>query len=118
MNELPLNFFIFLVVLQFLAAFYTILTITPDFPHIFTAATSGLLGYVNANMILNGNVVTIAATTTTTTYIKIQSIPVHYLLLGFAVCMSLIAVYLVVAWIMTVVTDKKEQDFFSFEGFS
>jgi uncharacterized membrane protein len=107
-NEIPINLFSILIVADFVLILYTILKINkPAVDSIITAAISAFLSFICANMILNGNVVAIQSTGTEYSYIPIQSLPLHYILLMFGSIMSVVAVFFVYSYISNYLEKEK-----------
>jgi len=77
MNEIPLSLYIFMNVAT-LSLFIFSLVYRENFVRIITSFITMLLSYVNAQVILNGNVVLIQTTGTTYTYIPIQVPALNY----------------------------------------
>jgi len=101
MNEIPLNLFSIFIVADFVLILYVLLKINkpPTMDMILASFISAFLSFISANMILNGEVVAIQSTGTEYSYIPIQSMPIHYLLLGFGCCMMIFAVYFIISYI-------------------
>lgn len=96
-NELPLNYFIVLTALQIGLLLFCFI----DFNNKlvlrgFSSLLSAIVGYGNANMILNGNVVLIQSDGVAYSYIPVQSLPVHYLLLGLTIVAGLLFILFIV----------------------
>ena len=107
MNEIPLSMFYILLAVQLFSAAWVLIRIMEPAPmDILFSLISAVFGFVNAQSILNGNVVTTVANVTTTEYVAYQSLPVHYLLLSLAVFMTIITVYVAVMVVKEVFSQK------------
>lgn len=109
MNEIPLSFFIVLVIVQLVLMVYAFIRKSDGmYSNVFAGFLSGFLGFLNANMILNGNVVVIQSDGSTYSYIPVQSLPVHYFLLGLGVIMVIVTVFLVFGVLYSMLNKKQE----------
>lgn len=90
-----MNLFSIFLIVDLLLILYAFLKInkTPTIDVILASSISSFLSFITANMILNGEVVAIQSTGTEYSFIPIQSLPIHYLLLGFGVVMSIFTVF-------------------------
>lgn len=96
-NELPLNYFTFLTIIQIGLLIYCFLDFNKNlFLRGFGALLSAIIGYTNSNMILNGSVVLVQSDGTTYSYIPVQSLPVHYLLLGLTIVAGLLFIMFII----------------------
>lgn len=94
-NEIPVSLFLFMLIAQFGLLLYSV-AIKKDgdrIDHVLTASISSILGWLNANLILNGNVNEI---TQTGVFVPIQSLPVHYFLLSVAIISVILVFYFVI----------------------
>ena len=99
--------FYILLAVQLCTAAWVLIRINEPAPmDIMFSLISTMFGYVNAQMILNGNVVTTVANITTTEYVSYQSLPIHYLLLALAVFMTLITIYVSVMVVKDIFSQK------------
>jgi len=99
-------FYILLAVQLFSAAWVLIRINEPAPMDIMISLISVIFGYVNAQSILNGNVVTTVANITTTEYVSYQSLPVHYLLQALAIFMTIITIYVSVMVVKDIFSQK------------
>ena len=107
MNEITPSLFTIMVMVQLVASGWVIFRVMePQVIDILVALFASIFGYVNAQMMLNGNVAYIVADTTTTTYVPIQSIPMHYLLLTIAAIMTILTLYISVMVIKEAFSQK------------
>jgi len=91
MNEIPVSMFEGLGGLLLVLILYTLLK-----KALLTSLLSSIIGFVMAQSILNGNVVEIVIINNTVTYHKIQSLPLHYILLGVAGIMTVMTFYILI----------------------
>lgn len=104
-NEIPTSLFIVMVIAQM--AFMLLAFIFNQQENnfgVFAGMLSVVFGFVNANMILNGNVVYITDTGTT---VVVRSLPVHYLLQGMAIFMSIATLYLILMMVQRYIAKDK-----------
>lgn len=97
-NEIPVSMFLFMLAVQFGLLIYS-MAIKRDgerIDYMITAGLSGILGWLNANMILNENVNMLQSDGTTYSYIPIQSLPLHYFLLAVAIISFIITIWFVI----------------------
>lgn len=107
MNEITNSMFILLMLVQFVTAGWVLIRINnPEPIDILMSLISTVFGFVNANMILNGNVNVVVADTLTTKYVPIQSLPLHYLLLMLAAFMTIVTIYVVVMVVKDLFSQK------------
>ena len=107
MNEITLSLYIILVIVQLLTMAWVLIRLMEPAPiDILVGLISVVFGYVNSQMILNGNVNVIVADTSTTTYIPIQSLPFHYLLLALATFMTIVTIYITVMIVKDIFSQK------------
>ena len=105
-NEIPVSMFLFFLSIQFVLLLYS-LAINRDgerIDYMITCAISGVLGWLNANMVLNENVNEI---TSTGTFVPIQSLPLHYFLLAVAIISFIILVWFVFDFIQKRIEKDK-----------
>lgn len=96
-NEIPVSMFLFFLSIQFILLIYS-LVIKRDgerIDYMITCAISSVLGWVNANMILSGNVNIVQSDGSSYSYIPVQSLPMHYFLLAIAIISLVILVWFV-----------------------
>lgn len=105
-NEITVTIFTVMVIMQLSLAVLTFILKQDGYAHIYVALLSTILGFVNANIILNGNVVTIISDGITYSYLPMQSLPIHYFLLAVSLTMLFITVMLAVK----LLKDKAEKD--------
>lgn len=96
-NELPLSYFTILTVLQIGLLLYCF----ADFDNKlylrgFSSLISAIIGYGNANMILNGSIVLVQSDGSSYSYISVQSLPIHYLLLGLTIVAGLLFIMFII----------------------
>ena len=104
MNEILYGMFMLLMVVQFVTAGWVLLRINDPEPiDIIISLISTIFGYVNSNMILNGNV---NLYTVDTSFVPIQSLPLHYLLLMLAAFMTVVTIYVVVMVVRNIFSQK------------
>ncbi len=107
MNEITLSLYIILVIVQLVTMGWVLFRIMdPGTIDILISLISVVFGYVNAQMILNGNVNVIVADTSTTVYIPIQSLPIHYLLLALTTFMTIVTIYVTVMVVKEIFSQK------------
>lgn len=118
MNEIPLNLFSIFLIADLILILYAFLKINkaPTIDVIFASSISAFLSFISANMILNGEVVAIQSTGTEYSFIPIQSLPIHYLLLGFGVVMSIFTVFFTYQYLMNYF--EKEKTFSAIGGWA
>ena len=107
MNEITISMYLILVLVQLITAAWVLIRISDPAPmDILISLISSIFGFVNAQMILNGNVVVIVADMTGSNYIPIQSLPMHYLLLAMATLMTMVTIYVTVMVIKDLFSQK------------
>lgn len=97
-NEIPVSIYLFMLAGQFLMLLYALAIFgrhEERIDHIITASLSAILGWLNANLALNGNVNIIQSDGTTYSYIPVQSLPLHYFLLAVAIVSMIIVFWFV-----------------------
>jgi len=97
-NEIPVSLFSLFLIIQFGLLIYSIAIkrTSERIDYMITAGLSGILGYLNSNMILNSNVNMLQSDGTTYSYIPIQSLPLHYFLLGVSIITFLILFWFII----------------------
>ena len=96
-NEIPVSMFLFFLSVQFILLVYS-LVIKRDgerIDYIITCGISAVLGWINANMVLNGNVTLLQSTGTVYTFVPIRSLPMHYFLLAIAIISMILLIWFV-----------------------
>lgn len=100
MNELPLSVFEILLAVDIIVVAYVLWSIDFNKPtsinKIFSSVISSFLSYILSTYIIDGKVVQTYADSTGYHFIPYQSIPIHYFLLGFAVLMTVVTLFLIV----------------------
>ena len=112
MNEIPLSLYIFMCV-STLFLFIFSLIYRENFARIITSLISVLMSYVNAQVILNGNVVLIQTTGTAYTYIPIHVPALNYVWMFLGVISFLLFILFIIDEINLSIMakrDKKEED--------
>lgn len=103
MNELPISIFGMLLALDLIIIAYSLHGISFDKPttvdKIIASVIASPLSFILASSIINGTVVENYVDTTGYHYIPVQSLPLHYFLLGFAVLMGVITLLLIAKFI-------------------
>lgn len=103
MNELPLSIYELLLALDLIVIAYALYGINFDKPatvsKILSAVISSPLSFILASYIINGEVVQTYVDTNGYHYIPFQSLPVYYLLTGFAMLMTVLSVLLIIKFI-------------------
>ena len=89
MNEITISIFESLGVFLLILVIYTLIR-----KALLTSILSVIISYVMAQSILNGNVVAVTVINNAVAYQPIQSSPIHYLLLGVAVIMTVMTFYI------------------------
>ena len=108
-NEIPVNMFLFFLSAQFVLLLYS-LAIKRDgerIDYMITCAISGVLGWIDANMILNGNINMVQSDGTTYSYIPVQSLPLHYFLLSMAIISFILLAWFVFDFIQKRIEKDK-----------
>jgi len=108
MNEIPLSLYIFMCV-SALGLIIFSLVYRENFARIITSLVSVILSYINAQVILNGNVVLIQTTGTTYTYIPIQISGLNYLWLLLGVISFLLFILFIIDEINIHIMTKDEK---------
>jgi len=108
MNEIPLSLYIFMCASS-LFLFVFSLVYRENYARIITSFISVVMSYINAQVILNGNVVLIQTTGTTYTYIPIQVPGLNYLWMFLGIVSFLLFVLFIVDEININVMNKAEQ---------
>ena len=112
MNEIPLSLYIFMCVAALGLIIFS-LVYRENLARIITSFISVIMSYVNAQVILNGNVVLIQTTGTTYTYIPIQVSGLNYLWIFLGIVSFLLFVLFILDEInlhIMVKDERKEKD--------
>lgn len=115
-NEIPVGIFLFLLGVQFILLIYS-LVVRRDgerIDYMITIGLSAILGWMNANMILNGNVNMIQSDGATYSYIPVQSLPLHYFLLAVAIVSIIILFWFIIEYFRK--RMEKDLNLSSFDG--
>lgn len=103
MNELPLSIYELLLTLNLIVIAYALHGINFDKPttisKILAAVISSPLSFILASYIINGEVVQTYVDTNGYHYIPFQSLPLYYILAGFAVLMTVLSIIFIIKFI-------------------
>ena len=107
MNEIPLSLYIFMSVAALGLILFSLVYYV-NIARIITSFISVVMSYINAQVIINGNVVLIQTTGTTYTYIPIQVPGLNYLWLFLGVVSFLLFVLFIIDEINIHIMDKED----------
>ncbi len=93
-NEIPLSLYIFMCTAAICLIIFSLIN-RDNFVRIITAFISMILSYVNASVILNGNVVLIQSTGSSYSYIPVEISALNYFWLLLAVLSGLLVILFV-----------------------
>ena len=105
MNEIPISMYEGLGVFLVILILYTLLKRA-----LLTSLLAAILADVMAQSILNGNVVAITIINNVVTYQAVQSLPIHYLLLGVAAIMTILTFYILLMIINARIENMSDGD--------
>ena len=91
MNEIPISMFEGMGIVLLVLILYTMIK-----KALLPSLLSMILAYIMAQSILSGSVVAIIIINDVVSYQPVQSLPIHYLLLGIATIMSVMTFYILI----------------------
>jgi len=107
-NEIPLSLFIFMCIAALGLILFS-LVYRENLARIITSFVAAVISYINAQVILNGNVVLIQTTGTTYTFIPIQVPGLNYLWLFLGLVSFLLFVLFILDEINLTIMEKNEK---------